>query len=142
MWRDRTFHAALLVAPAFWALLFLLLHARPDWSWPLRYPENYLMPALVYPVLEEIVFRGLLQELIHEHVTRGAFGPLSSANVITSVIFTALHFVHHPPLWAALVFLPSLVFGYFKDKYRSLRPAIILHVFYNAGFIWLFSAPQ
>ncbi len=37
--------------------------------------------------------------------------------------------------------LPSLVFGYFKDKYHSLTAPILLHVFYNAGFFWLF-APQ
>ena len=32
--------------------------------------------------------------------------------------------------------LPSLLFGYFKDRYRSLTIPIILHVFYNAGYFW------
>lgn len=99
------------------------------------------MPALFYPVLEEVVFRGLIQELVQQTVSARAFGPLSVANLLTSLLFTGLHFLTHTPLWAALVFFPSLVFGYFKDRHRSLRAPILLHVCYNAGFLWLFTVP-
>ncbi len=44
----------------------------------------------------------------------------------------------HGPLWAALVFFPSLVFGFFKDRTKHLVAPVILHVFYNAGYFWLF----
>ena len=60
---------------------------------------------------------------------------------LISLVFTGLHFIYHPPLWAASVLLPSLVFGYFKDRYRTLTTPIILHVFYNAGYFWLFAPP-
>ena len=96
---------------------------------------------LVYPVLEEIVFRGLIQEFVHDYLSKARLGPLSHANLLTSVLFTGMHFVNHSPLWAALVFFPSLVFGFFKDRTQGLMAPIILHVFYNAGFLWLFSAP-
>ena len=66
---------------------------------------------------------------------------VTHANLITSLVFTGLHFIYHPPLWAASVLLPSLVFGYFKDRYRTLTTPIILHVFYNAGYFWLFAPP-
>jgi len=39
------------------------------------------------------------------------------------------------------VFFPSLVFGYFKDRTGRLTAPILLHIFYNAGFLWLFTTP-
>ena len=138
---DYLFYIALLAGPASWLALYHLLDPTLRLDWPLRQPGLFLMPALVYPVLEEIAFRGLLQELVREHVSRASLGPLSYANLLTSVVFTALHFIYHPPLWAALVLLPSLVFGFFKDRTGALAAPVLLHVFYNAGFLWLFSAP-
>jgi membrane protease YdiL (CAAX protease family) len=142
MLRDWTFHAALLAALLFWALLYAFTTPPIHWGWPLRAPWLFLWPALFYPVLEEIVFRGLVQDLAHRHLRAWRWGPISHANLYTSLLFTALHFIHQPPLWAAAVILPSLVFGYFKDKYRSLAAPILLHVFYNAGFFWLFVPPD
>ena len=37
------------------------------------------------------------------------------------------------------VFVPSLIFGYFRDRYRNIVPAVLLHVFYNTGFVLLFN---
>jgi membrane protease YdiL (CAAX protease family) len=121
--------------------LFFILHPSIQWDWPLFAPLVFLLPVLVYPVLEEIVFRGLIQELVHDYLSKATLGPVSIANLLTSLLFTGMHFVYHPPLWAALVFFPSLVFGFFKDRTKGLTAPIVLHVFYNAGFLWLFSAP-
>jgi len=66
---------------------------------------------------------------------------ISMANVVTSLLFASLHLISQPPLWAALVFVPSLVFGWARDRYITVVPSIILHVVYNAGFAWLFVAP-
>lgn len=139
--RDVPFRLALLAGPLCWLALYFLFDAQPSWTWPLHQPGLFLLPALVYPVLEEIAFRGLLQELVRERVSAATVGPLSVANLVTSVVFTALHFFHHPPLWAALVLFPSLVFGYFRDRSGALTAPIFLHVFYNSGYLWLFSAP-
>jgi membrane protease YdiL (CAAX protease family) len=35
------------------------------------------------------------------------------------------------------VLLPSLLYGYFRDRHGSVYPAIALHVFYNAGYFLL-----
>ena len=111
LWRDPLFWLAIMAGPLCWLLLYLLLRpASPQWSWPLAAPAEYLLPVLLYPVLEEIVFRGLLQELAQEFISRRAIGPLSLANLLTSLVFTGFHFLNHTPLWAALVFFPSLVF--------------------------------
>lgn len=138
LWRDPQFIAVLLAGPAFWALLWIYLTPRFEGLWPLRSPTAFLLPALVYPVLEELVFRGLLQRALWSRSWgRKATLGISLANVETSLVFTLLHFIYHPLLWAASVFAPSLVFGYFRDRYQRVLPAVVLHVFYNAGFFWL-----
>lgn len=141
LWQDRLFLLALLAGPLSWGILYLVLQPEPQWGWPLVAPLAYLLPVVVYPVLEEIVFRGLLQELVHDYISPRCFGPLSVANLLTSLLFTAMHFLYHAPLWAALVFLPSLVFGFFKDRTGRLIAPILLHGFYNAGFLLLFTVP-
>ena len=141
LWQDPLFLAALAAGPACWLVLQFVLQPAIQWDWPLSSPWPFVLPVLCYPVLEEIVFRGLIQELVSDYLSRQSLGPLSVANLLTSVLFTALHFLYHPPLWAALVFFPSLVFGFFKDRTRQLTAPIILHIFYNAGFVWLFTTP-
>jgi len=140
-WRDPLFLLALLAGPLCWVALYLIQQPVIHWYWPLSDPWRYLLPVLFYPVVEEIVFRGLVQELVFDYISRRFLGPLSIANLLTSCLFTGLHFLYHAPLWAALVFFPSLVFGFFKDRSGRLAAPILLHVFYNAGFLWLFSAP-
>jgi membrane protease YdiL (CAAX protease family) len=109
-WRDPLFYLALLAGPVSWLTLLFILQPAIQWGWPL-----------------------------HDRISSRSFGPLSVANLLTSVLFTALHFIYHAPAWAALVFLPSLVFGFFKDRTGGLTAPILLHVFYNAGFLWLFT---
>jgi membrane protease YdiL (CAAX protease family) len=62
---------------------------------------------------------------------------LTQANLTSSALFTTLHFTSHAPLWAIGVLLPSLLFGYFRDRHDSIYPAIVLHIFYNAGYFLL-----
>jgi membrane protease YdiL (CAAX protease family) len=138
-WRDSLFYAAIAAALVYWLTLFLLTQPQPALDWPLREPLAFIYPAVLYPVVEELVFRGLLQDLAHRHLTAWQVGPFSHANILTSVLFTVLHFIHHPPLWAAAVLIPSLLFGFFKDRSGGLAAPILLHVFYNAGYFWLFT---
>jgi hypothetical protein len=56
-------------------------------------------------------------------------------------VFVAAHFFWQVPYIAVSVFVPSLIFGYFRDRYHGIVPSILLHVFYNAGFFWLFMNP-
>lgn len=137
-WRDALFHAALAAALLYWLVLYLVFAQPWDPGWPLREPARFVYPALLYPVVEELIFRGLVQDLAQHHLKTWTLGPLTHANIITSLLFTALHFFNHPPLWAAAVFIPSLLFGFFKDRSAALAAPIVLHVFYNSGYFWLF----
>ncbi len=100
------------------------------------------MLVAVYPLLEEIVFRGALQGWLRTfHWGAHGWGPLTYANMLTSFVFAGLHGWAHPPLMAALVLFPSLVFSYFRDRDNQLRIPIGLHGFYNGGYFWLYGAP-
>lgn len=141
LWKDPLFLLAMAAGPVCWLILATILQPVVQWGWPLQLPWQFLVSVVVYPIAEEIVFRGLIQEMLYEYLGSGRLGPLSVANLLTSCLFTGMHFIYHPPLWAALVFFPSLVFGFFKERTAALSAPIILHAFYNAGFIWLFSTP-
>ncbi len=138
-WKDPLFFAAIGVALLYWGVLYAVTQPVPDPAWPLHDPLRFIYPALLYPIIEELVFRGYLQELAHRRLAAWRLGPLSHANILTSLLFTALHFINHPPLWAAAVFVPSLLFGFFKDRSGRLGAPILLHVFYNSGYFWLFT---
>ena len=141
--KDPLFLLALAAGPVCWLVLYFFHFQQPDilLNKPLLYPRWFLSLVLAYPVLEEILFRGLLQELVRDYISTATFGPLTLANLLTSVLFAGAHFFYPAPAWAALVFFPSLIFGFFKERTATLTAPVILHVFYNAGFIWLFSAP-
>ena len=104
-----------------------------------------LQAVLLFLVLEEIIFRGALQGWLLDRpsLSKGRLQyPLnrwiSIPNLIASLVFTAFHFTNQPPLWAAMVFVPSLVFGWSREHSGGLLVPILLHIWYNAGFYFLF----
>ena len=103
---------------------------RTGFGWPL------LVSLVVWqPVVEELLFRGLLQGALRR--TRfglSAWMGFSVANLVTSVAFVLLHLARHTLPWAVAVFFPSLLFGLFRDRADSTWPAICLHVAFNAAF--------
>lgn len=139
-WRDQAFGLAFLAGPICWAVLYFVLPSGP---------LNHQMLAvltlvLLMPVLEELVFRGGLQSFLltkaafQKQFAMGLLAKVSLANVCCSVVFALFHLLNQPPLWAALVFLPSLVFGWALEKFNSVVPCVVLHCWYNAGFVLLF----
>lgn len=127
----------MLAGPTVWLLLALI--GSPVYF--LRQPLIvYIMPVLLYPIIEEWVFRGSLQPAIaSKFPSQIACLPISVANLVTSLLFAGLHFLSHPPIWAVLVFFPSLIFGWAIERYKTLAAPILLHIFYNAGYFLLFS---
>src|SRR5574340_903575 len=140
-WRwlaDPRFALALLAGLAFWLALFWLAQAGLDLKPPAYGLAALFSLVLLQPLVEELLFRGLLQGwLAARPWGRRQFGGFTLANLLMALPFTALHFAGHPPLWAAGVLLPALLFGYFRDRHDSVLPAIALHVFYNAGYFLL-----
>lgn len=85
------------------------------------------------PVIEEVLFRGIIQgQIVKREWGKPSWQGITVANVITSVLFAAIHMINHSPLFALGILAPSLVFGYFRDYCNSVFPSIILHSAYNA----------
>ena len=93
---------------------------------------------LWYPLLEETMFRGVIQgQLRKKKWALSTVLNLTVANWLTSIIFVGFHFFYHPPVVALLILVPSLIFGYFRDLYKSILPSLVLHVTYNLLFLVL-----
>jgi len=129
--RDGHWQLALLAAVPVWLLLALTvgrtMHAPAGMA-------AWLSFVVVQPLLEELLFRGLLQgQLLRLGATR-RIGPASLANWVTTAAFVAGHLFAQPPAWALAVAVPSLVFGHLRERLASVWPAVLLHAVYNAGF--------
>ena len=142
---------AALAGPCVWGILYWVfdqplasrLHEARVWGLTdTAFLHALLFAVLIYPLLEEIVFRGALQGFLIERLSGKRLpnwlGGLSLANLITSVVFAAMHLFNQSPLWAALIFFPSLVFGWAREATGGLMAPVLLHMFYNAGFYFLF----
>ena len=138
-WADPVIWLALGAGPAFWVLATGLGGLQP----PVAGPPSAATVALAlvwYPVLEELLFRGLLQgRLLAWRWGRWRFG-ISVANLVTAVAFAGLHVAVHPTPWAAAVLIPALVFGGLRERTASVLPAMMVHAGYNASLLgagWL-----
>lgn len=115
------------------------------WVTPLLWRPHWPSAAALFwfvlaaPVIEEILFRGGLQEWMLRRDAR-AFGPLNRANILASLVFASCHLIGHAPAWAAAMFLPSLLFGLFYERARRLGAPIVVHALYNACFLALLGA--
>jgi membrane protease YdiL (CAAX protease family) len=94
-----------------------------------------LAAIALYPVLEEYVFRGLLQGYLLQKTKNYAYAGVSLANVVASIAFCLAHLLYRTPVIAVAVFLPSMIFGFARDRYGRLAPSIVLHSAYNLSYL-------
>ncbi len=78
--------------------------------------------AVVAPLIEELLFRGLLQNALMHHVP-------AWAAILLSALFFAV--VHMQPLAMPALMALGAAFGYIYYKTGSLRMTIILHMINN-----------
>lgn len=98
--------------------------------------------AVWAPLWEELLFRGALQGWLRSAAwALRSWKGLTAANLVVSVLFALAHLFHQAPLPAGLVFVPSLLFGYFRDRHESVYPAVGLHALYNAGYLFAAGLP-
>ena len=140
---DAHLTLALVLAVPVWAALGLMagpvMYVPSGWT-------AWISFALAYPVVEELLFRGILQGEALRLTTKNGrtlhVGPVSLANVIVTVAFVALHLPAQPPGWALAVAVPSLIFGHLRERFASVWPSALMHAVYNGGFgltAWLAS---
>jgi membrane protease YdiL (CAAX protease family) len=80
--------------------------------------------VIVAPIVEEIIFRGLLFQYL-----RGAFGTsrrgLVGAVALSALLFGLLHVVVPP------IFVMGVVLAMLTNRFNSIVPGIVLHAVYN-----------
>lgn len=104
----------------------------PD-AWMQSYDELYsltndytvialITTVLAAPILEEIIYRGL----VFTRLCRGM--PAMCAAILASTIFGAMH---GTLIWAAYAFVGSMMMLFIYTKYRSLYASILFHILFN-----------
>lgn len=101
-------------------LLPYVLEGWPAWS-------GYLSIAVVTPITEELLFRGLIQPKLEQTLRPG------EALIVQAVLFSAAHL---SPVILATHFAMGLAFGWVRRRSGSLLPSIVLHGAWNAWVIW------
>ncbi|WP_158608506.1 JDVT-CTERM system glutamic-type intramembrane protease MrtJ [Stagnimonas aquatica] len=110
------------------------------WHWQSPDLKTVLLVLIFHPLVEELAFRGAIQEALLRRLPVG-FGPLSFANLVTSLLFAAMHLGSRAAWLAIATFIPSLVFGYFRERHGSLLSPIVLHMVYNGMALLLLPLP-
>jgi len=106
--------------------------------------------CLLSPIGEEIFFRGFLQKVAEQRISR------TGATHVQSGLFALVHLCHHgiiattaglvllplsAALWVVLMFASSWAFSWLRQASDSLLPAIAAHAAFNAtmnSFIFAF----
>jgi len=90
----------------------------------------FLMSVIMAPVIEEVLFRGL----VFKSLKKGM--PLIPAIILQALFFGALHV---QILWICYATVFGIAFGIFKNRYGSIYPTILLHLSVNGwNFIWMY----
>ncbi len=93
---------------------------------------SLLLCLLVYPLLEEYIFRA---NLLHWLDMRLPGWRGWKTNVVVSSLFAVAHLWAWPPLHCIAVFFPSLALGWLWQRYQKLWLCVAVHATFNAiGF--------
>lgn len=97
---------------------------------------NLLFIGVIYPILEEVTFRGFFMGLVLKfREARYSISGISGANLLTTLCFTFFHWATQQSVTAWWVIIPSLLFGWARERYDSLIAPIILHICFNLVLI-------
>ena len=94
---------------------------------------SWLTAVLMAPVLEEIVFRGL----VYTRLKKGL--PVIAAAIVTSLAFGI---AHGTVIWAIYTFVFSMLLIWVFEKFQSLTACILLHMAYNLSGMALSLVPE
>ncbi len=129
---DPIFHLMLLCPVPVWIFLYFQTGFLDSIE-----IKIFLTLVLVYPILEEIIFRGFLQPILAKHLHH-SWSVITSANLLTSLVFSLTHLINHPPLWSLATFIPSLALCYIMELAKNINAQIHSHCTSNsASFLFL-----
>ncbi len=93
---------------------------------------NILLYLFAAPLLEEVIFRGFIQNKL-KHIVKSYFLKyISLSNIITSIIFMLCHFIINLDIiLSLLIFIPSIYLGFLYDYYNKISIPVFFHSFFN-----------
>jgi membrane protease YdiL (CAAX protease family) len=114
---------------------FLMSHLTflPDWAETgfdevLAHPVGIVLVAVVGPVLEELVFRGIITRRL-----LALYRPWT-ALLLSAAIFAVIHI---NPAQMPAAFAIGLLFAWLYYRSHSLLPGILMHILNNSLAVWL-----
>jgi membrane protease YdiL (CAAX protease family) len=135
----------LILLGKFWEVLQLWY---PEWSFIQNEPYSsasraelvviFIFSVCFAPILEELIFRGLVQSTFHKIST-----PVRSV-IFTSLVFLSLHGSYFANIRALTsVLCLGLCFSIWRERTKSLLPSMVVHLINNilASYL-LFFPPQ
>jgi membrane protease YdiL (CAAX protease family) len=89
--------------------------------------------VLVAPLMEELLFRGLLFAFFEKH------GGITFAIISTAVLFAGLHIPEYWGAWnnVVMILVVGLTFSIVRGLTGSLTPSFVLHLAYNGTLMFL-----
>lgn len=93
---------------------------------------NIILFLFASPLVEEYIFRDLVQKKIQKYIKYTFFSHITLSNIITSIIFTACHFVADSNfIVTTLIFIPSIYLGILYDQSKSIKQPFFAHSILN-----------
>ena len=138
--KSRYFFLSLAGGLPVWIVVFYCAYLDVLQPPVIEHPLSVLAAVVLFPVLEELVFRGLLWDL-WDYVKRGKsvyLGTLAVKNCCISICFSMLHIFNFGVLGGLLVFIPSLWLGWLKARSGSTKTCCLVHVVWNSWFVAAF----
>ena len=108
--------------------VFVWSYNEPFWSWGAA-----LTVLVLAPICEELLFRGVLQEMMSRWLVSIQRSQLWAVLAV-SLLFALLHLTIRRDPFLLLTFFPSLVLGWHYLNRRSLPAVMALHSFYNLTY--------
>lgn len=121
-----------------WLLETLGLGRAPDWHYRGTWPENMWMLVgyhlFFVAIPEEFFYRGYIQTRLDEVYAKrwNVFGVrLGWGWLLTCAIFAFGHSIVSPQWWHFAIIIPSLVFGWMREKTGGVLAGALFHAWAN-----------
>lgn len=98
------------------------------------YWRGWVLLVIIYPIVEEYVFRGLFMGFLAKYDRENSWAQVSKSNFFTSCCFSGAHALTQSWLMGFAVFLPSLWLGWVREKTNAIFLCALIHMSWNFGF--------
>jgi len=120
----------ILILPVIIFIAMKLLFSENLFSVDLNFRTIFIL-IFISPMLEEIVFRGLLQEWLPQILPNKII-----SIILLNILFAALHYnVNNQFIYLLAIFFCGIIYSAVKILYKKNIFPILLHSYYNACFI-------